>query len=91
MNRDNNNNYASMVGLFVASNVANILLKTASSYASSRNQDATATLIQNIAPYIDNAFKFIHRLDANSRMQTWEKDLDQKLLDIQTQIASLKR
>jgi len=73
-----------MVGLFVASNAVNMLL----SYASSQKNDSIAKNIQTIAPYIDNAFKFLNRLDSSSKMQAWETHVDQTLLDIKTQITT---
>jgi hypothetical protein len=75
------NQYANMVGLFVASNAVNMLL----SYASSQKNDSIA---KTVAPYIDNTFKFLNRLDSNSKLQAWEKHIDQTLQDIKTQITT---
>jgi esterase/lipase len=95
MNKDGGHSsdpkYATMVGLFVASAAVNIFLKKALGYAHDKNLPEAATIIQNITPYVDTAFKLLNRLDSNFKSRTWEAHMDEKMSDIQTQIQALTK
>jgi hypothetical protein len=78
-----------MVGLFVASNVIEMLSETVAKFAESKNYLQTAHLIRKIAPYTIKSIDLFNKIDSNKRISSLERVLVQDISEMKKQLSSM--
>ena len=79
-----------MVGLFVASNVVELLSGTMAKYAESHNYHQTAQIIRQISPYAMKSIDLFNKIDSNKRISSLERVLARDISEIKKQLSFIK-
>jgi hypothetical protein len=79
-----------MVGLFVASNVIELLSDTAAKFADRHNYHQAAQIIRKFSPYTIKSIDLFSKIDSNKRLSNLEKVLARDISEIKKLLSSHK-